>query len=218
MAKQYTVVQGDTLSRIAKNHGFANYKAIYEHESNTDFRAKRDNPNIIFPGDIITIPDPKPVFKSLTSAKINVFKIKKHAEYFRADFKDSEGNSWSGKRVILSLDGVETESFVNDDGTIEIELAENSPETGTLSLYFDDESQEPSEIFEVSLGHLDPVDTETGIQARCRLLGFDCGEVDGDIAEKSTAGIKGFQAEYGLIIDGNAAAITQAKLKEIYGC
>ena len=218
MAEQYTVVQGDTLPRIAKNHGFANYKAIYEHESNTDFRTQRDNPNIIFPGDVITIPDPELVFKALTSAKINVFKIKKYAEYFRADFKDSEGNSWTGKRVVLSLDGVETESFVNDDGTIEIELEENSSDVGTLSLYFDDESQEPSEIFDVSLGHLDPVDTDTGIQARCRLLGFDCGNVDGNIAEKSTAGIKGFQAEHGLTIDGNAAEITQAKLKEIYGC
>ncbi|QUM80929.1 LysM peptidoglycan-binding domain-containing protein [Moritella sp. 5] len=218
MAEQYTVVQGDTLPRIAKHHGFANYKAIYEHESNTDFRTKRDNPNIIYPGDVITIPDPEPVFMALASAKINVFKIKKHAEYFRADFKDSEGNSWAGKRVVLSLDGVETESLVNDDGTIEIELEENSAETGILSLYFDDGSQEPSEIFDVSLGHLDPVDTETGIQARCRLLGFDCGDIDGNIAEKSTAGIKGFQAEHGLAIDGNAAAITQAKLKEIYGC
>ncbi|MFT5879474.1 MAG: hypothetical protein ACI86X_000578 [Moritella sp.] len=218
MATEHTVVQGETLPRIAKNYGFPNYKAIYEHECNAEFRALRDNPNIIFPGDVITIPDQERVFKPLTDAKINVFKIKKYAEYFRADFKDSDGNAWAGKRVVLTLDDVETESFVNDDGTIEIELAEYSPETGTLSLYFDDESEEASDIFDLSLGHLDPVDTATGIQSRCRLLGFDCGKIDGDIAEKSSAGIKGFQAEYGLKVDGDAAAITQAKLKEIYGC
>lgn len=57
MAKQYTVVWGDTLTKIAKNHGFDDWRVIYNHPSNAAFKAKRPNPDKIFVGDIIVIPD-----------------------------------------------------------------------------------------------------------------------------------------------------------------
>ena len=57
MAKNYTVVWGDTLTKIAKNHGFDDWRVIYNHPSNAAFKAKRPNPDKIFVGDIIVIPD-----------------------------------------------------------------------------------------------------------------------------------------------------------------
>jgi len=57
MPKNYTVQPGDTLSKIASKHGFNNYRDIYDHPSNAPFRAKRPNPNLIFPGDVIVIPE-----------------------------------------------------------------------------------------------------------------------------------------------------------------
>jgi hypothetical protein len=57
MAKNYTVVSGDTLTGIAKKHGFADWRTIYNHPSNAPFKAKRPNPDKIFPGDVLVIPD-----------------------------------------------------------------------------------------------------------------------------------------------------------------
>ena len=57
MPKNYEVQPGDTLSKIASKHGFSDYREIYDHPSNALFRAKRPNPNLIFAGDIIVIPD-----------------------------------------------------------------------------------------------------------------------------------------------------------------
>lgn len=57
MPTNYTIRPGDTLSKIASSHGFNDYRHIYNHPSNANFRAKRPNPNLIYPGDVIVIPD-----------------------------------------------------------------------------------------------------------------------------------------------------------------
>ena len=57
MSTTYTVRPGDTLTKIARDHGFANWRTIYNAPENASFRAKRPNPDRIFPGDVIVIPD-----------------------------------------------------------------------------------------------------------------------------------------------------------------
>ena len=52
----YTVKQGEYLSKIAKSFGFADYKAIWDHPENAEFKKKRKNPNILYPGDNLFIP------------------------------------------------------------------------------------------------------------------------------------------------------------------
>ena len=49
MAKNYTVISGDTLTKIANQHGFADWRVIYNDPSNATFKAKRPNPDKIFP-------------------------------------------------------------------------------------------------------------------------------------------------------------------------
>jgi hypothetical protein len=45
---------------IAGKYGFKDWKAIYDHPSNADFRRRRPNPHLILPGDRIAIPDKGP--------------------------------------------------------------------------------------------------------------------------------------------------------------
>ena len=53
----YTVVQGDCLASIAASHRFADWRTIYDHPKNAQFKKKRSNPNIIQPGDELFIPE-----------------------------------------------------------------------------------------------------------------------------------------------------------------
>lgn len=57
MGTPYTVQPGDTLSGIARDHGFASWREIYDHEDNADFRRRRPDPNRISPGDVLMLPD-----------------------------------------------------------------------------------------------------------------------------------------------------------------
>ncbi len=52
----YTVEQGDCLDSIAFAHDFFP-DTIWNHPPNAAIRAERKDPNILYPGDVLTIPD-----------------------------------------------------------------------------------------------------------------------------------------------------------------
>src|SRR5215471_13076712 len=62
MPKQHLVKKGESAPGIAAAYGFVDWQTIYGDGSNADLRQKRQDPNVIFPGDIVNIPDivPKP--------------------------------------------------------------------------------------------------------------------------------------------------------------
>jgi hypothetical protein len=57
MAKTYTIRSGDTLTKIAAREGFSSWREIYYDPDNAPFRRKRPNPDKIFPGDVVVLPD-----------------------------------------------------------------------------------------------------------------------------------------------------------------
>ncbi len=60
MAQKHEVKPGESLSSIAHQYGFADWHTIYNHESNNEFRKLRANPNSIYAGDEVVIPDKDP--------------------------------------------------------------------------------------------------------------------------------------------------------------
>ena len=57
MSTPYTVQSGDWLQKIAEEHGFESWRDLYNHPDNAAFRAKRPDPDVIYPGDVVMIPD-----------------------------------------------------------------------------------------------------------------------------------------------------------------
>jgi LysM domain len=57
MPSNYKVRQGDHLSDIATALGFSSYETIWNHPKNAKLKQKRVNPNVLFPGDTLFIPD-----------------------------------------------------------------------------------------------------------------------------------------------------------------
>lgn len=53
----YTVKAGDCFSSIAKANGYYKYSTLYQHADNTATRLLRPNPNMLVPGDIVSVPD-----------------------------------------------------------------------------------------------------------------------------------------------------------------
>ncbi|MFL0799397.1 MAG: peptidoglycan-binding protein [Agarilytica sp.] len=219
MATTHTVAQGETLARIAKQHKFASWQTIYNHVENKPFREKRPDPNIIFPGDQLKIPEKEDRMSSGSTNSTHVFRVKKpEIEKFRVKIQNSSGRAWAGKRVVLSVGGQNIDAPIGPNGVLEIELPNGDESEGELKVFMDPNSEEPTHEFEVQLGHLDPVEELSGVQARCNLLGFDCGVADGIMGSKTRTGVKKFQASEGLDVDGVPGPMTKGKLKEVYGC
>lgn len=60
MSTPYTVQSGDWLQKIAEQHGFESWRDLYYHEDNAEFRRLRPDPDKIYPGDVVMIPDRTP--------------------------------------------------------------------------------------------------------------------------------------------------------------
>ena len=56
MPTNYVVTQGECLSSIARRFGITDWRTIYNHPENAEFRRRRPNPNILYPGDEIYAP------------------------------------------------------------------------------------------------------------------------------------------------------------------
>jgi N-acetylmuramoyl-L-alanine amidase len=52
----YTVVKGDNLTFIARRFGVRSWRDLYNHPDNAVFKARRPNPDLIYPGDVVKIP------------------------------------------------------------------------------------------------------------------------------------------------------------------
>ena len=75
---------------------------------------------------------------------------------------------------------------------------------------------EDEQVFEILLGHLDPIDTPSGIKARLENLGYDCGEDDNTLDYMTIEAIRKFQADNDLkILTGDFSEIDQDTLDKI---
>ena len=70
----HVVKRGEWLSKIGKKYGIS-WRTLYYHPTNEAFRKKRPNPDKIYPGDKLVIPDEKPREVTVPTGQNHVFKI-----------------------------------------------------------------------------------------------------------------------------------------------
>ncbi len=213
----YIIQQGDTLTRIALKNGLNSAEDIYNHPANKTFKDKRPNPNVIYPGDQITLPEASATPFAGSVDKTHQFVLKPPKETFEVIIKNDEGEVWTGKRAVLTVGEQTLDQTLDDSGLLSVELHKLNEKEATLEIYLDEESEEPSHTMEIQLAHLDPIDTISGVQGRCNNLGFDCGAVDGEMGPLTQEGIKAFQQHHQLDVDGKLGPKTQDTLQQAYG-
>jgi hypothetical protein len=73
MATTHSARAGETLSKIANQYGFRNWRIIYDHPRNSAFRQRRPNPDLIHVGDEIFIPDKVQKHREVETGRTHVF-------------------------------------------------------------------------------------------------------------------------------------------------
>jgi N-acetylmuramoyl-L-alanine amidase len=213
----YTVAQGDCLATIAHTFGFADWRTIYNHASNAEFRRLRPNPNTLNPGDQIFIPETADKTEDAATDQWHDFKVEGQKTFFRVQIaKDGEEEQelW-GKPYKVELGGFVFEGTVSGTGLIEFEIPANAM-GGTLTIWSDERKTQIGFECPVESGHLNPVDTISGQRARLRNLGFDPGPDSDAMTEQMAAAIVAFQHHNGLPESGEADAATRAKLQSLH--
>lgn len=217
MGFEYTVAQGDCLSSIAAQFGLADWRTIYDHPNNAAHRRRRPDPNLLFPGDRLFIPQEAAVEAAGTDTR-HRFRKSAARVALRLAVKDVLGRPVAGRPYRLQVGLRQFSGVTGGGGEVEHEIPADAS-TGELFVAGEEGSNLPSsETWTLRLGHLDPVDTVSGVQARLNNLGYDAGLVDGVTGPRTRGAVALFQREHGLFVDGIAGPRTQAKLAEIHGC
>lgn len=144
---KHIVAKGDTLSKIAKDHGFQNWAVVWNCDGNASLRALRIKPERIVPGDEVSIPQRVTKKARVTPGEPGKFRLVEapHLAAFTLTVKDQvDGGPFGGLDVELQLPNAESSSYRTDEaGLIEIREEENtSGEVEVVSIQ--DRGSEPA--------------------------------------------------------------------------
>jgi hypothetical protein len=206
--KSHTVAEGDCLSSIAFENGYL-WQTIWEHSSNQALRKLRQDPNTLYPGDVVNIPDPEEKEEAVALDQRHTFRLKGVPARLDLQFL-LEGVPRVKVPFKLDVQGKVTEGETDEEGRVSIPIPPNARK-GSITLGKGIEARS----YDLDLGGLDPVTEISGMQARLNNLGYWC-DVSGNWDDESREAMTQFQTEMGLPATGEADADTLDRLDAMH--
>ena len=209
----HIVSQGECLLSIASQYGIADWRRIYDHEANAEFRRLRPNPNCIYPGDTVIVPAVEIKEYKRPSEKTHVFKVPDPPVILRIALRDEDDAPLASRPFKLTVGKRSYPGKTNSEGILEQEI----PATATRAiLQLPREGSARAQRWTLLVGYLDPIQKISGVQARLNNLGYSCGPVDGIAGQWTRAALRSFQREHGLDVTGEPNQQSLVKLVSIH--
>jgi N-acetylmuramoyl-L-alanine amidase len=183
--RKYTAKQGDCVSSIAHEQGFF-WKTIWD--SNPELRHKREDPNLIFPGDEVLIPEKAQRSESGETEQRHRYRLKGVPAKFRL-IVELDRYPIANKSYVLKVDGQLMEGSTDDKGLIEVPISPSAKEA---------DLEIEGIAYKFAFGALDPLNQNLGIQERLQNLGFYHGELNGELNQETRDALWEFQDYMGI--------------------
>jgi hypothetical protein len=195
------VKQGECFSSLAADYGMASWKDLYNLPGNAELTKKRKNPNILLPGDVVEVPDSAMAKKEVPCAtgQDYPFVVQAPKVRLRLVIKNWQDEAYSNKRFELVVAGKKSSGRTDAAGLIDIPIPA-SAQDGRLKVWFDEDNPDdptPDIDRDLNIGHLDTVDSVTGLQARLKNLGYRC-EVTGNLDDDTLAAARAWRLKANL--------------------
>ncbi|MBL8236388.1 MAG: peptidoglycan-binding protein [Bryobacterales bacterium] len=205
--KLHTVAQGECLLSIAHANGFF-IETLWNHAGNADLRKKRGDPNCLFPGDSVFIPDKRRKEESCSTGRLHVFRLVGVPAKVAIEVLYC-GKPRTGERYTITIDGASESGEVGRDGVVRFHVPPNAKK-GSLVVGAGLLRTE----YTLQLGHLDPVNEIAGVQGRLKNLGHYHGPIDGALNQDTKVALMLFQHDLGLECSGELDAATLQALRQ----
>ena len=235
MPKEHKVRQGECISSIADKYGLF-WEKIWDHSKNSELKNKREDPNTLYPGDVVFVPDKEKKDEYGATEQRHRFRMKgvpaklilrvmeepppeeietpeDSPEEPEAEEKVLEDRPREGLPYVVEVDGDLTNGTTDDEGMIEITIPPNA-KRGRLIL---DPGTQNEHIVPLKLGGLNPLSQISGVKQRLANLGFDCGDQTDMETPALRAALGAFQEKHGMKVTGDIDQTTRDKLFEIHG-
>jgi N-acetylmuramoyl-L-alanine amidase len=203
----HVVRQGECISSIAFEFGLF-WQTVWNHPANAELRELRKDPNVLFPGDVVFLPERTVRTEIRPTEARHRFVLKGVPEVLRLQLLDYDGEPRANLAYVLEVDGTVFSGTTDAEGELRHRIPPNA-RRGKLTV-------EGTEEFPLRLGSVGPISTVSGVQARLNNLGFDC-DVDGVSGPKMAEALAGFQEKHGLPHTGELDEQTREKLRQAHG-
>lgn len=232
------------MSSIAKAHGHF-WDTLWNDPANAELKAARGDPNILLPGDRVTIPPIRCKEESRATDQRHRFRRKGEPTKFRLrlveERKDEQAEPvsppprYQGKDVITEdpepqPHPVEDRPRANVPYVLDVEGATTRGQTdgdGYLEVFIPGTARSArlllnpgtpqQEEFPISLGHLDPIGEIVGVKQRLANLTFDCGDRSDEMTPGLQEAIRAFQQKVGMQVTGELTAEVRQKIRDLHG-
>ncbi|MFO0586477.1 MAG: peptidoglycan-binding domain-containing protein [Polyangiaceae bacterium] len=206
MARYHVVAKGDCLSSIAFQNGY--YPGtIWEHPNNDALRDLRGDPNVLFEGDQVFLPDKEPKTTACQTGKRHRFTKRGVPARFRLQILNAD-KPRPNLDYKITIDGkIEIEGTTDGEGTLDIPIPPDA-RRGVLLL------KEDGARYNLRFGGLSPMMADSGVRERLASLGYlrslDAPEED------MPAAIAMFQRKNGLTATGVLDDATSEKIQNAH--
>lgn len=207
MAEAHRVTRGEHLSSIALARGFHDYLTVWDDPGNEALRSER-NPNVLLPGDVVTIPDKEPKDSGEPTGKRHTFVLRRSPLALRIKIEDLHGRPISGRVCSLVVDGGDKTLTTDGDGLIQASISKTAR---SAELTIDGVARS------IDIGALTPRDDPPGWQARLANLGYLERPAADPESQEVRAALEELQCDQGLPVTGKPTDATLERLETMHG-
>ncbi|MGD8451087.1 MAG: peptidoglycan-binding protein [Phycisphaerae bacterium] len=205
------VREGECISSIANETGHF-WETIWNEGANAELREAREDPNVLLPGDRVTVPEIRPKQESGESEMRHRFVRRGEPTNFRLRVLEN-GEPRANEPWTAEIDGQAERSGTTDaEGKLEFPV---SPRVREARVRVGEGNNQRT--YRLGFRHLDPLSAVQGVQQRLSNLGFDCGPADGDLGPRTRRAITAFQAREEIEQTGEPDEATRNRLRDAYG-
>jgi N-acetylmuramoyl-L-alanine amidase len=211
--RQHVVQQGDHIGSIAHQYGVSDAPRIWHAPENKQIRTQRTNPNVLMPGDQITVPGiaVHEIVRPTDTTHRLVVKEPATA-LLRLRLIDEKREPIADGPYEVRENGRTVTTGVLSSGNLECRIPASAKE---VTLVFQADGVQIEQL--VRVGALDPVGELSGIQARLANLGWYSGQIDGKHSDALASAANAFRGHAGLAKGGDLDEAFQKALAREHG-
>ncbi len=211
----HRVAQGECFASIAHRYGYPDAATLFDHPDNADLKELRKTPYVLRAGDQIVIPEREEKWQEgCATGRLHTFRAKVPKVMVRWHLHEPQGGApLADTKYLLRIAGVaDIEGTTDGDGLVEEEVPPNAQSAELFLFIGGAETEAQALVLRVDIGHLDPIDEMSGVQARLNNVGFRCA-VTGALDEDTRRALAAFQEHEGLDATGDVDDATRDKLR-----
>ena len=124
---EHVVQQGDCMASIGMHSGFF-WETIWEHAENQQLKTQRRNPNVLFEGDVVRIPEKRLREEARATEARHRFRRKGVPETLQIILKDEFDQPRADLPYVLIIDGKSTKGRTDSQGKLRASIPPDANE------------------------------------------------------------------------------------------